>query len=116
MALARRAGVAAQYANAVAAADAREVVKMQSARARSLISRLLKFDASHVLWLAVAASTSRLRLSSAIVAAWCEMRPRMCGKPVLKFEMQRIPTLWWLRPVSRAARVGEHSGVTWKFV
>ena len=40
----------------------------------------------------------------------------MFGKPVLKFEMQRIPTLWWLRPVSSAARVGEHSGVTWKFV
>ena len=27
-----------------------------------------------------------------------------------------MPTLWWLRPVSSAARVGEHSGVTWKFV
>jgi hypothetical protein len=40
----------------------------------------------------------------------------MFGKPVLKFEMQRMPTLWWLRPVSSAARVGEHNGVTWKFV
>ena len=40
----------------------------------------------------------------------------MFGKPVLKFETARMPTLWWLRPVSSAARVGEHSGVTWKFV
>ena len=43
------------------------------------------------------------------------MRPRMCGKPVLKLEIARMPTVWWLRPVSSAARVGEHSGVTWKF-
>ena len=56
------------------------------------------------------------RSTSATVAAWFEMWPVMFGKPVLKFEMQRIPTLWWLRPVSSAARVGEHSGVTWKFV
>ena len=26
------------------------------------------------------------------------------------------PTEWWLRPVSSAARVGEHSDVVWKFV
>ena len=44
------------------------------------------------------------------------MCPRICGKPVLKFATERIPTVWWLRPVSSAARVGEHSGVTWKFV
>ena len=25
-----------------------------------------------------------------------------------------MPTAWWLRPVSNAARVGEHSAVTWK--
>ncbi len=24
------------------------------------------------------------------------------------------PTRWWLRPVSSAARVGEHTAVTWK--
>jgi hypothetical protein len=30
--------------------------------------------------------------------------------------MERMPTSWWLRPVSSEARVGEHSGVTWKFV
>jgi len=27
-----------------------------------------------------------------------------------------IPERWWLRPVSRQARVGEHSAVVWKFV
>ena len=27
-----------------------------------------------------------------------------------------IPTEWWLRPVSSAARVGEHSAVVWKRV
>jgi hypothetical protein len=26
-----------------------------------------------------------------------------------------IPQLWWLRPVSTQARVGEHSAVVWKF-
>ena len=51
-----------------------------------------------------------------MVAAWLVMWPRMCGKPVLKLDTERIPTVWWLRPVSSAARVGEHSGVTWKFV
>jgi hypothetical protein len=40
----------------------------------------------------------------------------MLGKPVLQFESPRMPTLWWFLPVSSAARVGEHSGVTWKFV
>ena len=25
-----------------------------------------------------------------------------------------IPTMWWLRPLSSAARVGEHSAVVWK--
>ncbi len=44
------------------------------------------------------------------------MLPRMLGKPVLKFDSDRIPTSWWFRPVSSAARVGEHSGVTWKLV
>src|SRR5262249_46238238 len=30
--------------------------------------------------------------------------------------MLPIPTLWWLRPVSRAARVGEHSAVVWNWL
>ncbi len=51
-----------------------------------------------------------------MVAAWWLTRPRMCGKPVLKLEIARIPTVWWLRPVSSAARVGEHRGVTWKLL
>ena len=34
---------------------------------------------------------------------------------MLKFDTDRMPTSWWLRPVSNAARVGEHTGVTWKF-
>ena len=40
----------------------------------------------------------------------------MFGKPVLKFDTERMPTSWWLRPVSSDARVGEQSGVTWKLV
>ena len=28
--------------------------------------------------------------------------------------MTPIPTVWWLRPVSSAARVGAHSAVVWK--
>src|ERR1700745_1928391 len=28
--------------------------------------------------------------------------------------MTPIPTVWWLRPESRAARVGAHSAVVWK--
>ena len=28
--------------------------------------------------------------------------------------MPPIPTVWWLRPLSSAARVGEHSAVVWK--
>ena len=28
--------------------------------------------------------------------------------------MTPIPTEWWLRPVSKAARVGAHSAVVWK--
>ena len=30
--------------------------------------------------------------------------------------MPPIPTVWWLRPDSRAARVGEHSAVVWNRV
>jgi hypothetical protein len=50
------------------------------------------------------------------VAAWFETWPRMFGYPVLKFDTARMPTEWWLRPVRRAARVGEQTGVTWKSV
>ena len=49
------------------------------------------------------------------MVAWLVMCPRMWGYPLSKLEMARMPTAWWLRPVSREARVGEHSGVTWKF-
>src|SRR5512132_4213765 len=28
--------------------------------------------------------------------------------------MTPIPTVWWLRPLSKAARVGAHSAVVWK--
>src|SRR4051794_41837138 len=28
--------------------------------------------------------------------------------------MTPMPTVWWLRPESRAARVGAHSAVVWK--
>ena len=42
------------------------------------------------------------------------MAPRMLGKPVSKLEIARMPTAWWLRPVSRQARVGEQSAVVWK--
>ena len=51
-----------------------------------------------------------------MVAAWFETWPRMLGNPVLKFDTERMPTAWWLRPVRSAARVGEHTGVTWKLV
>src|ERR1700712_4966633 len=30
--------------------------------------------------------------------------------------MPPMPTAWWLRPLSRAARVGEHNAVVWKRV
>ena len=30
--------------------------------------------------------------------------------------MPPMPTEWWLRPVSSACRVGEHSAVVWKRV
>ena len=28
--------------------------------------------------------------------------------------MPPMPTVWWLRPLSSAARVGEHNAVVWK--
>ena len=38
------------------------------------------------------------------------------GNPSARSMMRPIPTLWWLRPVSTHARVGEHSPVVWKLV
>src|SRR5262249_3371553 len=35
------------------------------------------------------------------------------GYPVANSVMLPMPTLWWLRPVRSAARVGEHSAVVW---
>ena len=43
-----------------------------------------------------------------LIGLFCALE--MCGNPVMKLEMLRIPTLWWLRPVSSAARVGEQTG------
>ena len=54
--------------------------------------------------------------TSATVAAWLETWPIWCGYPVRKFDSVRRPTACCDRPVSSAARVGEHSGVTWKLV
>jgi hypothetical protein len=35
------------------------------------------------------------------------------GKPPDSSPINPNPTAWWLRPVSNAARVGEHNAVTW---
>jgi hypothetical protein len=50
------------------------------------------------------------------VAAWWVMWPSWFGNPVRKFATDRMPTACCERPVSSEARVGEQSGVTWKFV
>ena len=39
--------------------------------------------------------------------------PLYPGAALAISEMTPIPTLWWLRPVSVAARVGEHRAVVW---
>ncbi len=44
------------------------------------------------------------------------MRPLQLGKPSVNSSMVAIPTLVGLRPVSSAARVGEHSAVVWNWV
>ena len=62
------------------------------------------------------AGPEQLDATSATVAAWFEMCPSWCGKPVRKLAIDRIPTACCDRPVSNDARVGEHSGVTWKLV
>ena len=43
------------------------------------------------------------------------MRVEMPGKPALNSAMVAMPLEVALRPVSREARVGEHSAVVWKF-
>ncbi len=43
----------------------------------------------------------------------CELYP---GADVAISVMPPIPTVWWLRPDSSAALVGEHSAVVWKRV
>ena len=51
--------------------------------------------------------------SCAIVAARSLIAPRPLGKARAQFETERMPTVWWLRPVSRQAREGEQSVVVW---
>lgn len=41
------------------------------------------------------------------------MRPLQFGKPSVNSSMVAMPTVVALRPVSREARVGEHSAVVW---
>ena len=43
-------------------------------------------------------------------------RRRVPGNPFDQFVIVPIPTAWLFRPVSSAARVGEHNAVTWKRV
>jgi hypothetical protein len=47
------------------------------------------------------------------VAAEAGRVPLYPGAALAISEMTPIPTLWWLRPVSVAARVGEHRAVVW---
>ena len=42
--------------------------------------------------------------------------PLEFGNPVVASPMQAIPTVVWFRPVSIAARDGEHSAVVWNWV
>ena len=48
--------------------------------------------------------------SGALVLGRTELLP---GAEVAVSVMLPIPTEWWLRPVSRAWRVGAHSAVVW---
>ena len=52
----------------------------------------------------------------AIVAALRGRKPEYPGADVAISVVPPMPTEWWLRPVIRAWRVGEHSAVTWKRV
>ena len=55
-----------------------------------------------------------LRLSvRARVAFEGERMASYPGSSTARFVTVPMPTLWWLRPVSRALRVGEHSAVVW---
>ncbi len=52
----------------------------------------------------------------ATVAADAGRVPLYPGAAPAISEITPIPTEWWLRPVSVAARVGEHSAVVWNLV
>ncbi len=64
---------------------------------------------------AIVLNPASASISATVAAAWV-IRPRPLGKPLSKLDSMRMPTLWWLRPVSTLARVGEHSGEVWKLV
>ena len=51
--------------------------------------------------------------NGAAVSGRTELFP---GAAVASSVIAPIPTVWWLRPVSRAARVGAHSAVVWNRV
>ena len=53
----------------------------------------------------------RISASGAHVFGRIELLP---GALVAFSVMFPMPTVWWLRPDSNAARVGEHNAVVWK--
>src|SRR5262249_13602067 len=53
----------------------------------------------------------RILASGAAVLGQIELLP---GALVASSVMLHMPTLWWLRPVNSAERVGEHRAVVWK--
>src|SRR6187455_1252462 len=56
-------------------------------------------------------------LSSSVCASGAQVLGRIelyPGAEVASSVMTPMPTEWWLRPVSRADRVGAHSAVVWK--
>jgi hypothetical protein len=55
----------------------------------------------------------RVSASGAQVLGRTELYP---GAEVAISVMPPIPTAWWLRPDSSAARVGEHNAVVWNLV
>ena len=60
---------------------------------------------------AVAVAACSILASGAAVLGQIELLP---GAEVASSVMLPMPTEWWLRPVSSADRVGEHSAVVWK--
>ena len=50
----------------------------------------------------------------AIVEAAYRIEQVDIDKPTARSATRPMPLRWWLRPVSRHARVGEHSAVVWK--